>query len=163
MQRVCSRGKVSKVPVSVYRVRQIPGRACAPFCTRGFSGEFPRSFCPLAWPPNTGVSRQFSLLSPPSGGRSGWLWEVDYRVRSPWCVKAGQLQQVARTGWLADKVSLRMSHMFVPMLTDMFNHWFARGAIPGSITKGVITLLKKGGKHVWEDLDDYRPITLLNT
>ena len=35
--------------------------------------------------------------------------------------------------------------------------------IPGSITKGVITLLKKGGRHVWEDLDDYRPITLLNT
>ena len=27
----------------------------------------------------------------------------------------------------------------------------------------LITLLKKGGKHVWEGLDDYRPITLLNT
>ena len=26
-----------------------------------------------------------------------------------------------------------------------------------------ITLLKKGGRHVWEGLDDYRPITLLNT
>ena len=36
----------------------------------------------------------------------------------------------------------------------MFNHRFAQGAILGSITKG--------GKHVWEDLDDYRPITLLN-
>ena len=45
----------------------------------------------------------------------------------------------------------------------MFNHWFAQGAIPGSITKGVITLLKKGRRHVWEGLDDYRPITLLNT
>ena len=45
----------------------------------------------------------------------------------------------------------------------MFNHWFAQGAIPGSITKGVITLLKKGGRHVWEDLNDYRPVTLLNT
>ena len=32
-----------------------------------------------------------------------------------------------------------------------------------SITKGVITLLKKGGRHVREELDDYRPITLLNT
>ena len=60
-------------------------------------------------------------------------------------------------------VYLRMSHMFVPILTDMFNHWFAQGAIPGSVTKGVITLLKKGGRHVWEGLDDYRPITLLNT
>ena len=27
----------------------------------------------------------------------------------------------------------------------------------------MITLLKKGGSHVWEGLDDYRPITLLNT
>ena len=27
----------------------------------------------------------------------------------------------------------------------------------------MITLLKKGGKHVWEGLDDYRPKTLLNT
>ena len=27
----------------------------------------------------------------------------------------------------------------------------------------MITLLKKSGKHVWEGLDDYRPITLLNT
>ena len=27
----------------------------------------------------------------------------------------------------------------------------------------MITLLKKGGKHVWEGLDDYTPITLLNT
>ena len=44
-----------------------------------------------------------------------------------------------------------------------FNHWFAQGAIPGSITKGVITLLKKGCRHVRGDLDDYRPITLLNT
>ena len=58
---------------------------------------------------------------------------------------------------------LRLSHMFVLILMDMFNHWFAQGAIPGSVIKGVTTLLKKGGKHVWEGLDDYRPITLLNT
>ena len=61
------------------------------------------------------------------------------------------------------QVDFRLSYMFVPIPTDMFNHWFALGAILGSITKGVITLLKKGGKHVWEGLDDYRPITLLNT
>ena len=53
--------------------------------------------------------------------------------------------------------------MFVPIQTDMFNHWFTQGAIPGNVTKGVITLLKKGGRHVWEGLDYYRPITLLNT
>ena len=60
------------------------------------------------------------------------------------------------------EVYLRMSHI-VPILTDMFNHWFAQGAIPGSVTKGVITLLTKGGKHVWVGLDDYMLITLLNT
>ena len=37
------------------------------------------------------------------------------------------------------------------------------GAIPGNVTKGVITLRKKGGRHVWEELDNYWPITLLNT
>ena len=30
------------------------------------------------------------------------------------------------------EVYLRMSHMFVPILTDMFNHWFVPGAFPGS-------------------------------
>ena len=29
--------------------------------------------------------------------------------------------------------------------------------------QSVITLLKKGGRHVWEVLDNYRPITMLNT
>ena len=61
------------------------------------------------------------------------------------------------------KVYVKLPHMFVPILTDMFNHRFAQGAIPGSDTKGVIILLKKGGKHVWEGLDDYMSITLLNT
>ena len=60
------------------------------------------------------------------------------------------------------EVYLRLSHMFIPILTDMFNHWFAQGAIPGSVTKDVITLLKKGGRHVCEGLDN-RPLTLLNT
>ena len=53
--------------------------------------------------------------------------------------------------------------MFVPILTDVFNHWFAQGAIPSGITKGVIGLLKKGSRHVWGHVYDYRPITLLNT
>ena len=60
------------------------------------------------------------------------------------------------------EVYLRLPHMFGPILTDMFNHWFAQGAIPGSVTQGVITLLKKGSKHVWEGLDEHRPITLFN-
>ena len=61
------------------------------------------------------------------------------------------------------KVYLKLPHMFVLILTDMFNHWFALGAIPGSVTKGVIILLNKGSRHVWEGLHDYRPITMLNT
>ena len=53
--------------------------------------------------------------------------------------------------------------MFVPIQMDMFNHLFAQGAIFASVTKCVITLLKKGRWHVWEELDVYIPITLLNT
>ena len=64
---------------------------------------------------------------------------------------------------LPNEVYLRLPHMFVPILTDMFNHKFAQGAISCSVTKDVIQLLKKGGRHVWEDLDNYRAITLLNT
>ena len=61
------------------------------------------------------------------------------------------------------KVCLRLSNMFLPILMDMFNHWFVKGVIPCSISKGMITLLKKSCRHIWEDLDDYRLITLLNT
>ena len=46
------------------------------------------------------------------------------------------------------EVYLRMSHMFVPIIRDMFNHWFSQRPIPDTITKGIITLLKKGGMHV---------------
>ena len=46
--------------------------------------------------------------------------------------------------------------MLFPILTNVCKHWLAQGAIPGSITKGVITLLKKEGRHVRGDLDDYR-------
>ena len=66
-----------------------------------------------------------------------------------------------KSPWLDNlpyEVYLRMSHMFVPILTNVFNHWFAQGAISSSITKGEMTLLKKGSKRVWKE-----PITLLNT
>ena len=36
------------------------------------------------------------------------------------------------------EVYLRMSHVFGPTLTDVFNHWFTPGAIPSNITKGVL-------------------------
>ena len=41
------------------------------------------------------------------------------------------------------EVYFRMLHMFVRMLTDVFNHWFSHGAITGRITKGMITLLRE--------------------
>ena len=63
---------------------------------------------------------------------------------------------------LLNEVYLRLLHMFVPILTYMFNDWFAQGIIIGSVINGVITLLKKGGRHVWKDFDDYRPIPLLS-
>ena len=75
------------------------------------------------------------------------------------CKVCSALKQVGlnkspRLDGLPYEVYLRMSHMFVPILTDVFNHWFTQGAIPGSITKGVITLLKKEGRHVRGKLDD---------
>ena len=57
---------------------------------------------------------------------------------------------------------LRLPHIFVPVLTDMSNQGFAKEAISDCVTEGVITLLKKVGRHIWKDLDDYRPISLLN-
>ena len=85
---------------------------------------------------------------------------TECEVRS--ALKQVGLNKLPELDGLPYEVYLRMSHMLVPILTDVFNHWLAQGAIPGSITKGVITLLKKEGRHVWGDLDDYRPITLLN-
>ena len=75
------------------------------------------------------------------------------------CEVRDALKQVGLNKWpgldgLPYKEYLRMPHMFVTMLTYMFNHWFGQGAIPGSVNKDVITLLKKGGRHVWERLDD---------
>ena len=73
------------------------------------------------------------------------------------------LKQVAGTRWFALRSVLEdVAH--VCAYSDGYVQPLVRpGAIPGSVTKGVITLLKKGGRHVWEGLDDYRPITLLNT
>ena len=51
------------------------------------------------------------------------------------------------------EVYLRLPHRFVPFQTDIFNHRFAQGAILGNVTKGVITILKKGDRHFWEGLD----------
>ena len=57
----------------------------------------------------------------------------------------GFLNKSPELDGLPYEMYLRMAYMFVPILTNVFSHWFAQGAIPGIITKGVITLLKKGG------------------
>ena len=55
-------------------------------------------------------------------------------------LKQAGLNKSPELDGLPYEVYLRLSHMFVPILTDMFNPWFVQGAIPGSITKGLITL-----------------------
>ena len=77
-------------------------------------------------------------------------------------LKQGRCNKSLELNGLPYEVYLRLTHMFVPILMDMFHHWFTQRAISSSITKGDITLLKKDGRHVCEDLDDDRPITLLN-
>ena len=72
-------------------------------------------------------------------------------------LKQVSLNKVPGLDGLPYVVYLRMSYTFVPILTDVFNYWFAPGAFPGSIAKGVITLLKKGGRRVGEELDDTGP------
>ena len=46
------------------------------------------------------------------------------------------------------EVYLRLLHMSGPILTDVFINWFHHGAIPCSVTEGVITLSRKWDKHV---------------
>ena len=94
-----------------------------------------------------------------AGGCEGVITECEVRD----ALKQVGLNKSPGLDSLLYEVYLRLSHMFVPIMTDMFNHWFAQGDIPGSVTNGVITFLMKGGKHVWEGLDDYRSIILLNT
>ena len=77
---------------------------------------------------------------------------TEYEVRD--VLKQVGLHKSPGLDVLLYEVYLRLPHMFVPILTNIYNHWFAQGAIPGSVTKRVITFLKKGGIHVWEGLDD---------
>ena len=106
--------------------------------------------------------RSFAAILPTSPA-FGRLKRLVAKVWSLNALKQVGLNKSPGLDGLPYKVYLRISHMIVPILTDKFNRWFAQGAIPGSVTKGVITLLKKGGRLVWEGLDDYRVITLLKT
>ena len=52
-------------------------------------------------------------------------------------LKQVSLNKLPGLDGLLYEVYLSMSQMFAHILMDMFNHWFAQGAIPGNITKGV--------------------------
>ena len=128
MQRVSAVGRSTKVLLSAYRIGQVPRRARAwleSWDAPSLSGALPWSLCSLSWPPGSGVSSLFSWLSPLSGVWSGYLRGFGYWMRSPWCVEAGRLLQDG----LPYELYLRLPRLFVPILTDMFNHWFAQGAI----------------------------------
>ena len=57
----------------------------------------------------------------------------EYKVRDA-LKQVGQNNSPGLDGLLYE-VYLRLPHMFAPIWTDMFNHWFAQGAIPGSVQK----------------------------
>ena len=103
--------------------------------------------------------RSFTAISPTSPTLAASCEGVVTECEISDALKQVGLNKSPGLDGLPYEVYLRLSHMFVPILTDMFNHWFTQEAIPGSVTKGVITLLKKGRKHAWEGLDNYRPIT----
>ena len=123
-----------------------------------FRVHFHDSFARCPYPP---LQEFRSYLAdfplPEAAGCEDVITECEFRD----ALKQVGLSKSSGLDGLPYKVYLRLLHMFVSILTHMFNHWLAQRAIPGSVTKGVIILLKKGDWHVWEGLDDYRPITLL--
>lgn len=52
--------------------------------------------------------------------------------------------------------------MLVPILTVVLNKLFHQGSVHDRISKGCDHAVKEE-QACWEELDDYRPITLLNT
>ena len=101
----------------------------------------------------------FPRLSPTeAAGCEGEITESDVHSALK---KVGRGKSPGLDG-LPYELYLRLSHIFVPILTVVFNNWFRQGSVPRRITRGVITLLRKD-KGGGGNLDNYRPITLLNT
>ena len=147
--------------MSVYRVRQVPGKVRD--IREAFRAHFRDRF---AYLPDLLIQQFLSYLphfsrlqEAKAAGCERLVTECEVCVV---LMKVG-LNKLPGLDGLPYEVYLRMLQTFVPILTDVFNHWFGQGTNPGSITKGVITLPKKSGRYVWGEIDDYRPITLLNT
>ena len=146
MQRVRAWGKVRAGTCSDRIVR----------CTKPFGHTSLITFLAVLTPPPVqGFCSYLADFFRLQEGEEARVWLLNAKSVRCWSNKSLGLDS------LPHEVYLRLPYMFVPILTDMFNHWFAQRAIPGSVIKGVITLLKKGVRYVWEDLDDYGPITLL--
>ena len=106
----------------------------------------------------TSRCRSFAAISPtsPDFGRQKQLAARVWLLNAKSVMRWSRSALTSRRDWMVCTTKCTWEcHTFVSILTDMFNYWYAQGAIPGSTTKG--------GKHVLEDLDDYRPITLPNT
>ena len=133
-----AREKSAKVPRSVRRVCQDRGRATLLHSSREIRDAFRAHFriaLPLPWSPDPEFRSYLADCPPPPGaeaaGCEGVVTECEVRD----ALKQVGLNKSPGLDGLPYEVYLRMSHMFVPILTDVFNHWFAQGAIPGSVTR----------------------------
>ena len=145
MQSVCVWGRSTKVRLSVYRIGQVPGQAHAP-SNREMCGAFRAHFHDhFACCPDLPVQEFRSYLADFPRPREAEAASCAGLVTE--CEVCEALKQVGLKkspgldGLLYEEY-MRLSHMFVPILMDVFNHWFTQGAIPGSVTNSVITLLK---------------------
>ena len=128
-----------KIPLSVYQISQVSRWACAqlePLDAQCLLGELPWLFCSLtltSWFRNF-IANIPRLQETETASCKGLVTECEV------CDVLKQVGLNKSSGFdgLPYKVYLTLPHMFVPFLMDVFNPWFAQGAIPGSVTKGII-------------------------
>ena len=82
---------------------------------------------------------------PQSPGAASYERIVRYCEEHDALKQAGFNKSRGLDSWPSEKY-LKLSHKFEHILTDVFNHWFAQGAIFGHIIKDVISLLKKDSR-----------------
>ena len=60
------------------------------------------------------------------------------------------------------EVYLRLLHMFVPLLTTIYNNWMRQGSIPRRFTRSIVKLLHKN-KNGGNGISNFHSLTMLNT